>query len=167
MDKLEQFIIQNKDRMEADRQPEAGWEAVQKRLERQERGRDHLVYWKVAAVVFMASTLLLGALQFSDSDQAKAVVAADDIESYYVQQINLKMQEFSALAGEPQVEDLFRDLEKMDQAYKDLKASFDQYESEEMADAMIENLRLRVIILNEQIELLKRGKTVEEAYHSS
>lgn len=170
MDELEKLIVENRGAFDKEREAEAGWKELRKEMNRAERSSDTFLYWKVAAVIFMISTVVLSVMNFSGSDetsQPELSQSYSDFEEFYVQQISVKKQEYGSIAGQSEREDLFRDLERMDAAYSELKSSFSEYESEEMADAMLENLRLRIMILNEQIEIIKRGKSSEEAFHSS
>lgn len=168
MDKLEEFILSNKDGLEKERKEDEGWERLERKLNSRDRTLDRMVYWKVAAVVFLISTIALAVVKFPQSTGSDQVSGFDDgIENYYAKQINLKVNEYVGMAEEREAEDLLRDLEKMDAAYLELKKSFSENENEEVADAMLENLRLRILILNEQIHLIRYGKSEEEAYHSS
>ena len=85
-----------------------------------------------------------------------------------MQVIEIKREEYSVLANERDREDFFKDLAELDAGYASLKKSFGQLENEELLEAMLENLQLRVYILNEQIEILKNGDGGEDqVYHSS
>ena len=171
MDKIEDFIKRNKEALDQPRDSQAGWKELEARMDAANRSSNTLNYWKVAAVVFLMSTISLLVLNLQNgASQSEGIAdgqSQQSIENYYFQQINLKKDEYRGLANESEMEDLFRDLDRMDEAYADLKASFSEFESEEMADAMLENLRLRIMILNEQIHLIRNGKSEEEAFHSS
>ena len=72
------------------------------------------------------------------------------------------------LAEKSESEDFLKDLAELDSAYISLKISYDQLEQEELLEALMENLRLRVYILNEQIEILKNGdRENDEVFYSS
>jgi len=167
MDKLEQFIIDNKGQFDEPRKPEEGWDKIQKKLDRKQP--DWTVYWKVAAVVFFISSLVLATLLMTRDVNTSPVLAnqPDTFEDFYFRQINQKMSEYTALVDASQRDELFQDLADFDSAYSELRASFEDLQSEEIAEAMLENLRLRILILNEQIELIRRGRGQEEFYHSS
>jgi hypothetical protein len=167
MDKLEQFIIDQKDQFDQPRQPEAGWEQLAKKLNK--RQPDRMFYWKVAAVFFFASTVVLGFVLLSQQsgDDVQLVSTDATFEQFYINQINQKMTEYDQLVGSAQGEELYNDLADFEAAYQELSASFKLLGTEKLAEAMLENLRLRILILNEQIELIKQGKAKEETYHSS
>jgi hypothetical protein len=166
MDKLEKFIVENKSKFDEPRHPERGWNQIEDQLKNK---RPHyLTYWKVAAVVFFITTLGLLAARLSQ-DNSNTVLAdtSDRIEHFYISQIGQKMGEYEKLVNEDEREDLFNDLIAFDSAYAELSRSFDEIKNQELAEAMLENLRLRIFILNEQIELVKQGKRSAESYHSS
>jgi hypothetical protein len=167
MDKFEKYIIENKASFDEPRHPERGWSQIEKKLG--SRKGDFLVYWKVAAMIFFASTLGLLFYQLSNHTTATAETASqvNRFEDFYINQINLKMTEYSKLVGDGDKEDLFEDLVSFDSAYLELGRSFEEMKDQEIAEAMLENLRLRIFILNEQIELIKQGKHEVESYYSS
>ncbi len=166
MDNIEKFIIENKANFDESRDPEKGWDQLNSKLNL--RSTNWGVYWKVAAVIFFASTLVLSVLQFQNAPiQVQQVADVNTLEGYYAQQINLKKMEYQALATDSQTAELLTDLEKMDAAYTELSESFFEVNDPEVAEAMMENLRLRIVILNEQIEILRNGADEEQAYHSS
>ena len=167
MDKLEKFIIENKSNLNEPRHPEKGWSTIENRL--QKKRVDFTIYWKVAAVLFFASTV--GLLVWPIDNEKVAFVIDENetirFEEFYVNQINMKMDEYKAIANRSESEDLFNDLVAFDSAYKELSKSFAEMRNQEIAEAMLENLRLRILILNEQIELVKRGGDEPIYYHSS
>ncbi len=169
MDKLEKFIVDHKQDFEKSRDAEAGWDKLNKALGKQERAVDSMIYWKVAAVIFFISTIALTVMNVTgeQSVPVQGNMASESLETFYVEQVSLKKQEYLSIADKSQSDELMGDLEKMDEAYQELKDSFEELESEEMASAMLENLRLRIFILNEQIEIIRNGDDNEEAYHSS
>ena len=113
-----------------------------------------------------------GRFRRSRPDRAPAIAQnnvqqMDRFEDFYVNQIDMKMKEYGSLVGEAEKEDLFNDLVVFDSAYLELSRSFDKMRDQEIAEAMLENLRLRILILNEQIEIVKQGGEQSEVYHSS
>lgn len=166
MDNLEKFITENRSNFDEPRHPEKGWSHIESRL--LGKRRDLTIYWKVAAVLFFASTMAL--LVWPKDDVNPQLAKKSEMirfEEFYVDQINLKMNEYKAIAEESESEDLFNDLVAFDSAYKELSKSFAEMRNQEIAEAMLENLRLRILILNEQIELAKRGGDEPTYYHSS
>ena len=168
MDKLEKFILDHKQEFDEARAPEKGWSVLEGKIN--PKKNDWSFLWKVAAVLFFFSTSALIMIDYLDRDQMEiASVSSDDsIEEFFLQVIDYKRAEYSALANESDIKEFFLDLAELDSGYANLKMSYKQLESEELLEAMLENLQLRVYILNEQIEILKNGnKRAEEFYQSS
>jgi len=95
MDKLEQFIVDQKEQFNESRNPEEGWDKLNRRLGSKQP--DWTVFWKVAAVVFFFSSIVLMALLISgkDTDKASSMASGPDtFEDFYFKQINQKMNEY-------------------------------------------------------------------------
>jgi hypothetical protein len=163
MDKLEKTILENRAQFDVPRHPEQGWENLRRKLERQ--SNPFGLVWKVAAVLFFLSTIALGYANLSMKQSLHAGVDAQGkpsyIEDFYLQQISLKKQEYSKISSREEREAFFADLAELDKAYNELKLSFEKMPGhDELAEAMLLNLRMRVMILNQQIEIL-RNKSPE------
>ena len=167
MDKLEKFILEHKQEFDEPRHPDKGWDELKEKMSPVQNDWTYL--WKIAAMLFFLSTTALLVSRFSEKEPVQRVnVSSDSIEDFFIQVIEVKRKEYLALADESDREDFFNDLAELDTGYASLKSSFEQLEREELLEAMLENLQLRVYILNEQIEILKNGNGNEEqVYHSS
>ena len=168
MDNLEKFILDHKEDFVEKRNPENGWEELRNKLN--PRKNDWSVLWKVAAVLFFVSTigLMVPNIYEKESGQIGKSSSTSSIEEYFVQTIDFKRSEYLALADEAESEELLQDLAELDSAYSNLNSSYNQLGQVELLEAMLENLQLRVYILNEQIEILKNGsKDNEEVFYSS
>jgi uncharacterized lipoprotein YehR (DUF1307 family) len=170
MDKLEKTILENRAQFDAPRHPEQGWEKLRRKLERKESPMGWV--WKVAAAIFFVSTLALGYINLSIRQDLQArengTKGPTYIEDFYLQQISMKKQEYSRISSKDEQEEFFSDLAELDNGYKELKQSFEKMNGhDELAEAMLLNLRMRVMILNQQIEILRNkgdGETrLEEA----
>ncbi|MCP4460671.1 MAG: hypothetical protein GY816_22010 [Cytophagales bacterium] len=167
MDKLEKFILDHKEDFDDPRNQEQGWKNLEKQLH--PKKSEWSILWNVAAMFFFMSTAVLMVAKFSDQKvQTTDVRSAGSIEDFFVQIIEYKRNEYSALADKSDSEEFFQDLAELDSAYANLKISFEQLEQEELLEAMLENMQLKVYILNEQIEILRNGdKDNEEVHYSS
>lgn len=167
MDKLEKFILDHKDNFDIPRRPEKGWKGLEGKMVPQKK--DWSGIWKVAAILFFISTSGLLVSKFPEQESVQVVDSGNDsIEDFFVKMIDFKREEYMSLASESQRQELLDDILELDLAYINLKISYEQLESEELLEAMLENLQLRVYILNEQIEILKNGSNDnEEVYQSS
>ncbi|GAB4128989.1 MAG: hypothetical protein OHK0045_06840 [Raineya sp.] len=120
--------------------------------------------WRIAAVI---AFFVLGytALRYNFEEQQKEVVNKEiqkinpelaEVEAYYTSLIEEKQKEIQKL--EPKVfQEFEKDFAKLDSSYQQLKKELLQSPNQEqVSSAMIQNLRLRIEILERQIELLEK-----------
>jgi hypothetical protein len=163
MDTIEKQIRDNHQAFEVDRHPEAGWEGVRRQLDRKQP--PGMTYWRIAAAVLLLCTAGLGIQNIWLQGQVANMsmnsnIATDSMEEYYLKLISLKKEEYRHVSTKEQQIALFHDLAELDDAYQELKKSFHQLNGrEELADAMLLNLQMRVMILNEQIQILSNRGT--------
>ncbi len=125
------------------------------------------ILWKVAAVLFMVTTgwLLFDKSTEENNDgslsaQTEEFLQAENFYSTMIMEKKMLIQEYDQT---DLVEEFEKDLQDLDLLYEQLKDGFDDLKGDEqMINAMINNLRLRVEILNRQIEVLERISVYEE-----
>lgn len=161
-DKLEKFISQNNEAFDAD-EPSGGlWDRIEQELP-QEKGNSWWSYWKVAAMLFLVSTIVLTVDRINQPGEEFEVATTLSEEFSEAEQF------YSRLIAERKVQieaydiqgDLHRefvdDINELDDLYLELKATFEYKSSDQkLYDAMISNLQLRMRILDRQIEILER-----------
>lgn len=136
--------------------------------------------WQVAAVflVLAVSGYFIFKNQFSAKDtqeknveQARKGVSLEDLnpelaeaESHYVQMISQKREEIKEQAKNLDLDKSFyKDLSKLDSMYTVLKDELYEVPSQEdIQAAMIQNLQMRIEILNQQLQILKRLKQFQQ-----
>ena len=165
-DQFEKFLIENRSSFD-DAEPSDGvWDAIDERLETK-KSNFHIV-WKVAAVLFLISTAVLLVDRASSNtagpELSQEFVAAED---YYVTMINQRKQLIKeSLTPEQELEFLV-EINQLDAMYLELKKTYQSNASNErVVDAMINNLQLRLDILNRQLEILKTIKDQEDETES-
>ncbi|MEP5612680.1 MAG: hypothetical protein ABJP45_10550 [Cyclobacteriaceae bacterium] len=135
------------------------WKGINKKL-RKNNGFFQ-VAWKVAAVLFMVSTVYL--LIEKNLEDSKVVPQFSEefkqAEDYYTQLISLKrMQIQEELSVEEQGE-LLKEIDQLDVLYIDLKKTYQtQAADDRVVDAMVSNLQLRLQILSKQLDILENIK---------
>jgi hypothetical protein len=132
--------------------------------------------WRAAAaVVVLISAFFAIRMILPGDNAADATVAQVKLEevspqlaeadAYYTQQIEQKRQEIKTLAvslKDPRAQqmcthDFNSDIQQLDSMYTVLKHDLaTQPAKDKVADAMIENLQLRIEILNQQLSILKK-----------
>ena len=167
MDNLEKYIRNHRKEFDTDLPSEKVWEGINEALEEPVLPRKQTTgwMWKAAAVVLLLTTSYLvfdkwnggeGQLATSESFDEEFVNA----ERYYLKQINTLQEQ---LATHPDQEfiggELMTDLHSLDSMYNALKKEFSSSgDTERITDALIQNLRIRMEIINQQLRILERVK---------
>jgi hypothetical protein len=129
-----------------------------------------LKYWKIAASIF----LIMGCLSLfyvSKNPQSSESVIANVSPEYgkqvsqYVSLVESKREELDDLAQQNPVlyQEFSDDLEKLNQDYQNLKTELPQTTNQEdLVKAMIQNLKIQVEILNQQLEVIEKIKNYQK-----
>ncbi|WP_258104341.1 hypothetical protein [Marinoscillum sp. MHG1-6] len=162
-DLLEKYVIDHRQEFDDLDPSENLWGSIKKNLNPVERtGTDRSWIWKVAAVVFLASTIALVIERQMDMGTSEETIAKQEFyeaESYYFHQINQKKKELSDLGIKDKNYDLLVEEQYLDGYYQELKKDyFGKMNNDQVKDAMIQNLRMRIRILNDQIKILSESK---------
>lgn len=145
------------------------WDKIDRELDQKEDPKTRRLgggrwYWQAAAVLFFSLSTYLLFDRYQEPPTQTADVLYErlgnefvEIEQYYAQMISLKRQELQGYSGDfPTIgQEVEQDLHKLDEEYKVLEEEFIVSNSQEVVDAMIENLRTRITILTTQIDHLK------------
>ncbi|MDH5609299.1 MAG: hypothetical protein OEY56_07445 [Cyclobacteriaceae bacterium] len=159
-DQFERFILDNRDGFEEDISNEAGvWSRIERQLPPSRTSRGGW-FWKVASVfLLLVSTVLVIDKIRNDEKDVAVVVNAEfiEVESYYTRQINERRTEIAQLVSGQMALDFNKDLEELDSMYLYLKEGMSrQEENPKLINAMIENLQLRIEILNQQLSVIQQ-----------
>jgi hypothetical protein len=137
------------------------------------------VAWKAAAVavIFVASyyfhDYMASRKQFPGSMTGKnsginspIIKELIEAEAYYTSQINLKKEEvFRLTASDPEVRhEVDNEMVDLDRVYTELKEDLkDNADNEEVIEAMIQNYRMKLDILEEMLLRLKQSDNSQNA----
>ena len=173
-DKLEKYILDQRERFDDLEPGPAVWD----RIETRKAPVFHINWkgmaWKAAAVVaiftasyyfhdYMASRkqmdkgIIGGNMEGSESPIVRELIEA---EAYYTSQINMRKEEvFRLTANAPDVQkEINLELVEMDKVFEELKDDLkDNADNEEVIEAMIQNYRLKLDILEEMLYRLKQS----------
>ena len=161
-DKLEKFINQNKSAFESDGPSDDLWNRIESDLP-QEKEPSWWSVWKIAAMLFLVSTLVLLAdryqrmePQLDPIDQISAeFTEAEQFYSRLIAERKVQIDGYE-IHGELHREFL-DDMNELDDLYLELKSTFENKNGDQkLIDAMIANLQLRMQIMDRQIEILER-----------
>lgn len=170
-DQLEKFILQNRDQFN-DLEPDPKiWEGVILRENKKAAQSWIGIAWKVAAAII----IFIGSYFFHDYMNRPDVVSEQygmetseelemlmDAEAYYTSQINAtESQIFQLAENNPElIKEIRQEMEDLDERYKILKEDLnDNVSSEEIIEAMIQNYRMKLLILEEVLHQLKKSKS--------
>jgi len=177
MDKLEKFIIENRDDFNIYEPSEAVWNKIQKSTKTQKVKKLNwkTVLWRAAVVVIIfASAFMLsewlhleeGAIGKKRRERKiEQIPQLAEAEAYYTSMVNDKLQEINIyFADNPEIKnEIQKDLSELDNMYEDLKKDlYDNIATQEIVEAMIQNYRLKLEILEDILsELTEQEKTLE------
>ena len=172
-DKLEKYILDHREKFDDQEPDPAIWERIDTGKAPVIRINWKDIAWKAAAVavIFLASYYFHDYM--SSRKQASQNLAGNnaeinspmlrqllEAEAYYTSQINLRKEEvFRLTASDPDVRHEV-DLEMVDleRVFQELKADLkDNADNEEVIEAMIQNYRMKLDILEEMLLRLKQS----------
>lgn len=168
--KLEEYIRNHRSELEESPADEKLWSRIVDELDqpmqhpdRVKPAADYSIYWKVAAILLLALSSVLGYYNWQSSQNESHYYNSEfaSAEAYYNELIHQKTLEIQAYTvAHPDLEEAFlKDIDVLDQMYTELKEQAKSTSGQERVfDAMIQNLQLRIDILNQQITVLEQIK---------
>lgn len=168
-DKLEKFIQENREAFDIHEPRPEIWDKIEKNIRPKKSINWRLVIGRAAAVIliFAASYMVhniidnrKGEIAHSRTRKEKELVIPElrEAEVYYSNLIDEKLQEIKPMFSEdPMLEkEISYDLNQLDSIYEDLKKDLsDNIANQEVIEAMIQNYRLRLSILEDVLSQLK------------
>jgi hypothetical protein len=159
LDKLESFIKDNREKLDTQTAPEDVWQGIEKGLPQPVRNAK-MIYWQAAAILFFVLSLGLLVNNFrgneSNNSQALGDMEFNKTEQYYFNIIEDKevlltnyIKDYPTLAN-----DFKKDLKELSKNYQKLKTEFEKNKSEEVLNALIQNLQLQQNLLNNQLNII-------------
>lgn len=168
-DRLENFIKSHRADFDDLDPREDTWAKIQGELHQDDNKRDYTWLWKAAAVVFLCISVGLAVERTMTADvetvaevnqaQKSRSTELREVEGYYTQLISQKRSEIKSVIDKKGLVDveLLKDMEQLDNMYAKLKKDLKKNQNDErLINAMIQNLQLRVEILNKQLRILER-----------
>jgi hypothetical protein len=178
-DKLEQFVIENRDEFDVYEPGDELWDRIQKPSPKVIKLNWKTIAIRVAAVVviFIASYFFHDMMQSEksshiaqqkiemDDQQVELVQVLMEAEIYYSSQINSAKDEIFRLSGNNQelIDDINFDMVELDEVFQELKDDLkDNSDNEEVIEAMIQNYRIKLQVLEEILNQLEKTKNPDE-----
>ncbi len=165
-DKLEKFIRSHRSDMDDKLPREDLWEKIQAGIQLENakpvKSRS-LIFWKIAAAVLLLLTSWLvydKVTKNSQDTSPNELVAMNDqlteAETFYTQLISEKKKEVLEKASSFGLDrDFMKEINTLDSMYEVLKMDLAVADQQNVRDAIILNLQLRIRILNEQLKIIQ------------
>jgi len=133
-----------------------------------------VVFWRVAAAVFFFATSALLIDKFAYRELIPTVNATtanpalNEAEGYYLSLISQMKEEITAYGKNDYSDPQFnQDMNSLDSVYQVLKLELPLGNEQNIVDAMIQNLQLRIEVLNNQLELIQSTKKLKREKNES
>lgn len=174
MDKLEKFVKENRSAFDDKVPPEEVWHNINDQLENNEVPTIPIstYLWRAAAIVLFATVVWLlvdrsdrnNSISQSEAFINENEIAFNDVESFYIKEIEKKQNLIvQFVADNPEMDkNLLQEIDQLDSTYQMLKLKAEGGQSEKIIDAMVLNLQMRIDILNQQLEVLEKIKSIKE-----
>lgn len=183
-DKLEQFVLENRDEFDDLKPSENLWSKIEGDLPPLKRKEFSItrVLLRVAAVViiFVSSYFFHDMMNKNTDNQQVAELPHSEsfktfveAKMYYSSEIQYKKQElFQLTSSTPEIQkSINAELSDLDDLFVDLKEDLgDQANNDEVIEAMIQNYRIKLEILEEMLQQIKlknrKNNNHEEIHHT-
>lgn len=158
---LEDFIRSNREVFN-DKQPSGKvWFKISESLFAGRYSSSGLIYWRAAAVVFMALSAFLLFSQWSETKDNRLVLNEfKDVESFYIREISHKIELIENTSeSETGLNGFTHDFQQLEAMYEVLKDEMRTKPSKKVKDALVLNLLIRIDLLNKQLEKIEQQDT--------
>ena len=165
MNNLEEYIKNNRAEFDHKEPREKLWNRIESELDGDTRNVGWI--WKAAVVVLLAACGYLiwerGQIQTPDEIMAMDLLVDPEFvetELYYTQLIAEQKRLVDQFdLDDPELKESFRkDLAELDTSYQELQQEYVDTSNEVVLEAMIDNLQLRMELLNQQLVILEQIK---------
>lgn len=165
-DELEDFIRRNRASFDDREAPADAWTNIRRALPPSTSWWNSLTMWRAAAVLFMATTLyfviannLRHSVSQGEQVENQAVLSEfQDVEVFYTRQISEKVRLIDNFKRSENFNGYTQDFQQLEAMYMVLKEQLKNDPSEQVKDAMVLNLLVRIDLLNQQLHNLERSK---------
>jgi hypothetical protein len=165
-DKLEKFIKSHRADMDHKEPRPDLWIDIANEMSNEHKQKSltrSFVWWRAAAVLLLLVTSLLVLERYVSAPDREEIVMNEQLieaESYYTSLINQKQKEVLSLSQELDLgKDFANEINMLDSMYAVLKKDMQNGNEENLVDAMILNLQLRIEILNQQLNIIQSIET--------
>jgi hypothetical protein len=165
-DSLKKFVEENREGLDSRVPPENVWQKVEQALPASRQiFWNSITFWRAAAVILfgLSSYLLITKSYYKPNRQEAAEIQGfNDLEIYYSAQINEKMDlvhRYQSATGLTE-DEITQNLKKLEAMYLVLKDQLKQKPTQDVRDALVLNLLVRIDLINQQLNKLDRPAEV-------
>lgn len=170
-DSLKKFVDEHRQEFDHREPSPDAWTHIKSNLPgKQVSLWNNVVVWRVAAVLFLGlSVYFFNTRNLSKTSRESAQLQGEfsDLESFYSEQIEEKVELISHIQNFSDEEQFTQDLEKLEAMYLVLREQMKSHPSEKVKDALILNLLVRIDLLNQQIEYIEDSKKAKSETEES
>lgn len=162
MDNIEDFIHHHRDEFDMECPSEKVWQNIDKEI-RPKKNKLWIAYSSVAAMVAIAFVVFIQNEVFilntaENETLSPELIELQEAEAFYSAEVSQKLNEISIFFERyPSIQsDVEQDFLELDHAYAQLESDLqDGYHSQEVLEAMIQNNRIRIKMVDRMLEQLK------------
>lgn len=160
-DPLEQFVHSHREAFDHQEAPESSWPVIEQSLPRKKKQvlLQSVAFWRAAALLCLGlsiSLIINRQLTAGASADPTAAAGFSDLESYYSTQITEKMAlvtQYQTRTGLTE-DEITQNLKKLEAMYQVLKDEMKKRPSQDVRDALVLNLLVRIDLINQQLQKL-------------
>lgn len=160
-DRLEEFVRGHSQEFDILEPNEALWGSIEKKLDKGKKVKFSYYLSRAAAVAaIFALSFMVQQYFFREKNKVAEIPELKEAEMYYTGLIDAKLQEIKPFLAEyPEIEqEMEADLSELDSVYNGLRNDLkDNVANQEVLEAMIENYRMRIEILEEMLHFLDKN----------
>lgn len=169
-DSLKEFINKNREGFDAQTPPENAWQKIEAALPKSAKQifLNSVSFWRAAAILLLGVSSYLFFAKNSPAKVEKQDVAAlqgfNDLESYYSSQIAEKMNLVSRYQSQTGLteDEVTQNLKKLEAMYQVLKDELKKRPTQDVRDALVLNLLVRVDLINQQLNKLDKPEKTDQ-----
>jgi hypothetical protein len=166
-DSLKKFVDENRSAFDHREPSENLWDRINSNMPGKQISLwNNTMIWRVAAMLFLGLSIYLFSIQnvvkTSSRESAKLQGEFSDLESFYSEQIQEKVELISHIQNFNDPEKFTQDLEKLEAMYLVLKEQMKINPTEKVKDALILNFLVRMDLLNQQIKNIEDSRKKKE-----
>jgi len=179
MDKLEEYIRKNRGELDRYSPPKGIWKRISRKLKKENPLLRQWLSLAAMLIIILGTALVFFRPEYRWSDSNKRRATDDEItqltpqlketEAYYNNLVNTLYKEATPLlTNKPEIrKELNSDLSHLDSICLDIKKDLrDNISNQDVVEALIQNYRIKIRILEDMLTVLKENDTVPEKIKS-